>query len=218
MAATTLRIFWVLGAMCTGVFLHAQTDTSVFNYFLKDRNLMVPAIVVEGDTIPVVILDEVLLVASSEPTFVSDEARKKYYQLRRKVIKVYPWAVKAAMAKDTLDARLARAKNKRERKRITKEYQEELEQKFEPELRKLTRSEGQILNQLVYRETGITTYDLISEYRSSWTAFWYNVTANYYDISLKKKYDPESDPQDKLVEQILQRSFRLGLLAERKKK
>ena len=195
-----------------------QADSTFINYMLKDRSKVVPAIIVEGDTIPVVILDEVLLVSSSEPAFTSDEARKRYYQLRRKVIKVYPYAVKAAVAKDTLDARLGRAKSKRQRKKLIKDYQEELEQRFEPELRKLTRSEGQILNQLVFRETGITTYDLIKEYRSGWTAFWYNVTANYYDISLKKEFDPESDDQDKLVEQILQRAFALGLLQERRRK
>ena len=75
-----------------------------------------------------------------------------------------------------------------------------LEEKFEPELRELTRSEGQILSKLIYRETGITVYDLIREYRSGWSAFWWNTSANWYDIDIKQPYQPSLNQEDRLIE------------------
>ena len=50
-----------------------------------------------------------------------------------------------------------------------------MDDEFSAELKKMTRTEGQILVKLIHRQTGITMYDLIKEYRSGWKAFWYNV-------------------------------------------
>ncbi len=169
--------------------------------------------VIEGDTIPWDVLDEVLII--STPTFDNDEARRRYYILRRKVIKVYPYAVLAGDKLDSLNLRLMNVSNKRKRKKLIKNYQKFLEEKFEPELKKLTRSEGQILAKLIYRETGITVYDLIKEYRSGWSAFWWNASAHWYDIDLKEAYNPSLNQEDRLIEIILLRAISNGLLHER---
>ena len=204
--------------------LLAQLDTpdatatadSIVDYVLRNKDRSITdAIIIDGDTVPMVVLDEVLFVA--KPTFGSHEARRRYMILKRKVYRVYPWAVLAATNLDTLNARLNRMPSKRKRKRYVREFEEYLEESFEPDLRKLTRSEGQILCKLIYRETGITAYDLVKEYRSGWKAFWYNVSANWYDISLKRTYEPELDDEDKLIENILQQAFRTGILKEREK-
>ena len=65
---------------------------------------------------------------------------------------------------------------------------------------------------LIHRQTGITAFDLVKELKSGWRAFWYNTTASMFDISLKEEYDPESNQEDFLIEDILQRSFRDNLL------
>lgn len=200
--------------------LKAQKDTtsrslkdSLVSYVSKNREGIMDAIIVDGDTIPLMVLDEVLLV--NEPTFDSRQARHRYYILKRKVIKVYPYAVIAGNKLDSLNLILAETKGRWERKRLTKEFQEYLENNFEEEIVKLTHSEGQILSKLVSRETGMTTYELIDEYRSGWNAFWWNVVANFNEISLKTPYKPGEDEEDKLIEAILRRAFAEGRLEER---
>lgn len=189
---------------------------SIVNYVLKNKDRgITEALIIDGDTVPKVILDEVLFIP--KPSFSNNEARRRYLILKKKVYRVYPWVVLAATNLDTLNARLNRIPSKRKRKKYIKEFQEYLEEEFEPDLRKLTRSEGQILCKLLYRETGITAFDLIKEYRSGWKAFWYNVSASFYDISLKKEYDPEHDDEDRLIENILLRAFNQGILDEREK-
>ena len=71
----------------------------------------------------------------------------------------------------------------------------------------LGREEGRILIKLVHRQTGETMYELIKEYRSGWKAFWYNTTANLFEISLKEEYNPFEIKEDYLIEDILERSF-----------
>ncbi|MFN3952342.1 MAG: DUF4294 domain-containing protein [Thermaurantimonas sp.] len=193
-----------------------QTQDSVLNYIYQNKGNRQHALIIDGDTVPVWILDEVLFI--STPAFDSEEARRRYYILRRKVYKVYPYAVIAGDKLDSLEFRLTLLQSNRDKRRFIKEFQEYLEKEFEEELKKLTRSEGQILCKLIYRETGITAYDLINKYRGGIRAFFYNVTANFYEISLKKEYKPEEDPEDKFIENILQKAFAEGILMPRQKK
>lgn len=214
-----MRYFLLLTVFVLGaVKASAQSDTtdlqdSLIQYASKHRKDIMDAIIVSGDTIPLMVLDEVLLV--DKPTFGSREARWRYEILKRKVIKVYPYAVIAGNKLDSLQLLLKETKGRRPRKKLIKSFQEYLENRFEEDIRKLTHSEGQILSKLVFRETGMTTYDLITEYRSGWNAFWWNVVANLNEISLKTPYRPRDDEEDKLIETILRRSFIEGKLEER---
>ena len=169
--------------------------------------------VIEGDTIPWVFLDEILIV--DKPTFTDVEARKRYLLLRRRVMKVYPYAKAAGERLDSLNLNLAREKSARKRTKYTKRYQEFLEQRFEAELRKLTRSEGQILCKLVYRETDQTVFQLVGKYRNWITAVGWSVTGSWFDINIRKEYDPVGNQEDVLIEKILRRSFAMGDLTER---
>ena len=91
-----------------------------------------------------------------------------------------------------------------------------MEGEFTEELKKMTRTEGRILIKLLHRQTGLTAFELIKEYRSGWKAFWYNTTASMFKLSLKSEYHPEDSALDFLVEDILQRSFINGSLEEQK--
>jgi hypothetical protein len=173
-------------------------------------------IIIEGDSIPktAIDLDEVMLLHKLE--FDSKKDRIRYLILRRKTIKVYPYAKLASERLDSLTKRLKTITKKRQRKRYTKHVQKYIEGEFSEELKKLTRTEGQILVKLIHRQTGRTAFDLVKELRNGWRAFWYNTTANVFDIKLKKEYDPWNDKEDYLIEDILQRNFQSGRLERQK--
>jgi len=204
-----LRGIAVIIFISTSIGLFAQFDTSR----IIDSRIVRPYTIIEGDTVPWDILDEVNLI--STPTFDNDEARRRYYILRRKVMKVYPYAVLAGDKLDSLNLNLDKINSNKRRKKYIKEYQTFLEEQFEPELRNLTRSEGQILSKLIYRETKMSVYDLIKEYRSGWSAFWWSASASWYDINIKRPFEPDKNEEDRLIENILLRAFMQGLLTER---
>ena len=83
---------------------------------------------------------------------------------------------------------------------------------FEDKLKKLSRKQGQILVKLIHRQTGTTTYELITNLKSGWKAFWSNTTAKLFDINLKLGYSPAEVNEDFLIETILDRAFDSGRL------
>ncbi len=213
------RLLFTLLLSCFMAVLWAQPDSSksqpgLIKYLSKADNKLMDAFIINGDTVPIMVLNEVLFI--DKPTFDSEEAMRRYYLLRRRVHKVYPYAVIAGNKLDSLNLLLAGIDGKRKRKKYIKNFQEYLEDRFEEKLKSLTRSEGQILSKLISREANITTYELISTYRSGWNAFWWNTAAAFYDIDLKIPYNPEGIEEDKLIESILNRGFADGSLTERK--
>ncbi|MCB4809109.1 DUF4294 domain-containing protein [Tamlana sp. 62-3] len=173
-------------------------------------------LIIKGDSVPQtsINLDEVMLLHKLR--FDSREERIRYLILRRKTIKVYPYAKLAAERLDSMSARLATIKKTSQKKKYTKYIQKYIENEFSEELKKFSRTEGQILVKLIHRQTGITAFDLVKDLRSGWRAFWYNTTASMFDISLKKEFDPLNEKEDYLIEDILQRNFQSGRLEPQK--
>jgi len=168
--------------------------------------------IIKGDTIPREHIDLAEVILLNKLEFNSKEDRRRYLILRRKTRKVYPYAKLAAERLTTMTERLKTIEKKRDRKRYTKRIQKYIEEEFSEKLKKFTRTEGQILAKLIHRQTGRTAYELVKELRTGWRAFWYNTTANLFDISLKEKYDPFVNKEDYLIEDILERSFQLNIL------
>lgn len=174
---------------------------------VKQDTTQVHYMIIEGDSIPVttVDLDEVFVLPHLY--FEDRDARIRYLILRRKTLKVYPYAKLAAERLEALQDRMANLKRRSDQRRYAKIIQRYIEDEFSAELKKLTKTEGQILVKLIHRQTGKTTFELIKELRSGWRAFWFNNTANLFDISLKREFSPINEEEDYLIEDILQRAF-----------
>jgi hypothetical protein len=183
------------------VAISAQVDP------VKQDTTQVHYMYIEGDSIPIteVELDAVLVLPNLK--FADRNARIRYIILRRKTLKVYPYAKLAAERLEALQKRLNELERKRDKKRYSKIIQKYIEDEFSVELKKLTKTEGQILVKLIHRQTGKTTFQLIKELRSGWRAFWFNNTASLFNISLKREFSPINEEEDYLIEDILQRAF-----------
>lgn len=177
-----------------------------------DNDTISDYIRIEGDTIVKgsIGLNEVLLLPKRP--FNNSQEIRKYLILKRKTLKVYPYSVMASKRLKSLNSRLLIIKTKRERRRYTKMVQKFLEDELTPELSKLTKSEGQILIKLIYRQTGVTTYNLVKNLRNGIKAFLYNTTARFFDLNLKTEFQPEIVLDDYYIEDIIQRSVRDNLI------
>ena len=172
---------------------HAQTDS-------------VPMVILPGEKTPQpsIGLDEVVVYQPVQ--LKSYEEMKKYMLLRRRTLKVYPYAEMASKRFTTMKERLERMDNRRKKKRYAKLIEKYLEGEFKEELKKLTRAEGQILVKLIHRETGITTHALVKTYRNGFRAATFQFTAKLFDIDLKTEFDPTKVEEDLWIEDILLRS------------
>lgn len=167
---------------------------------------------IDGDSVSSIELSEVRL--REKLVFNSRKERIRYLILKRKTKKVWPYARLAAERLVTLDKRLSSIEDKRKRRRYAKMVKRYIEEEFSAELKKLTHTEGQILIKLIHRQTGESAYELIRRLRSGWSAFWFNTTANLFEISLKTEFKPETVSEDFLIEDILQNAFTWERLEE----
>ena len=207
-AGSKIGVKVLLAFLCSLMMQAKQIDT--LSMTTESNSLLLGQLVVDGDTVPWSVLDEMLFVA--KPTLSDFQARRNYYILMKKVGRVYPYVREAALRMDSVNIQLEGIDRRRQRRKYTKSYQKYLEERFEPELRKLTRSEGQILSKLVYRETRTSVYQIIKTYRNGLSARFWSMTAWWYDIDLKRPYDPENDAEDQLIENILLRKLISGEL------
>lgn len=173
-------------------------------------------IIIEGDSIIRSSIDLGEVYVFSKLKFPDRKSKLRYYILRRKTIKVFPYAKMAADRLTELNDSIGKIKKKRHRKKYTKKVQKFIEEEFSAELKKLTRTEGQILVKLIHRQTGATAFDLVKELRSGWRAFWYSTTAKIFDISIKEEFHPENVHEDYLIEDVLQRAFATDRLERQK--
>ena len=161
---------------------------------------------IEGDSVFKKEIDLKEVVVYKPVIFADNQERLDYFVLKRKVLKVYPYAKMASERLAKLNERLEKIKSKIRKKKYTKMLEKFLQEELTAELRKLTRTEGQILVKLIYRETGITAFSLVRELRNGFRAFTYNTIAKVFKISLKEKYDPLNVREDLFIEDILRNS------------
>ena len=201
----SIQTFFIL----VPIFVFSQIDKNNNQQKIDTTNYYY---IIKGDSIPREFIDLEEVILLNKLQFTSKEDRRRYLILRRKTRKVYPYAKLASERLISMLERLKTIKRKRNKKKYTKRVQKYIEEEFSEKLKKFTRTEGQILAKLIHRQTGRTSFELVKELRTSWRAFWYNTTANLFDISLKEKYDPYKNKEDYLIEDILERSFQENIL------
>ena len=82
-----------------------------------------------------------------------------------------------------------------------KDIQKQLFKDFEGAFREMSISQGAIMLKLINRETGITAYALIKDYKGGITAGFWQGVARLFDNNLKSEYDPEGT--DRNLEELV---------------
>ena len=180
-----------------------------FFFFLQEKKYkdLDVLIMIKGDSIPSESIDLKEITVFPWIEFKNIEDKIKYYIIKRKTLKVYPYAILASKRLTELNKRLPLIKTRAKKKKYTKIVERFIEKEFSKELKKLTRTEGQILIKLVHRETGKTVYKLIKKLRNGFRAFSYSSLAKLFNIYLKEAYDPINIVEDAMIEDVIKRAY-----------
>lgn len=168
---------------------------SVFSQNLKYLDY---DILSNGDTIFSDDLNEILVF-----DFNNDDEKRYYILLKRKVKKVFPYALKAKEILSEIEDSSLQIKRKRKRRKFIRKKVNQIKKNYEESLKKLTMSEGRILVKLIYRETSLTTYNIVKSYRGRFNAFFWQTMAKLWNNDLKTIYDPSAVREDYLIENII---------------
>lgn len=171
---------------------------SLWAFPQEQEKIFVIGNVVDDDTIAVVLLKEVNIYSWRVLTR-SEE--RKLTKLMKNVKIVYPYARLAGIKLVEYEDVLMQAADDKERRKIMKQVEDELEAEYGEELRNLTVSQGKILLKLVDRETGESSYDLVTDLRGEFRAVFYQAFARIFGLNMKIRYEPNGE--DREIENIV---------------
>jgi hypothetical protein len=166
-------------------------------------------------TVPAKIYDGELLPASTmEYTWVRRpmppgmrRRLEEWTRLRNAVYVTYPYARKAGLIINEMNAKMALLSSESERKAYLQSREKDLRKQFAQPLEQLSIYQGKILMKLINRQTGNNCYDIIKEYKGGFDARLYQTVAFFFSSSLKQPYDAKGD--DQAIESIVQEIERM---------
>ena len=142
------------------------------------------------------------LILPDHQVYTSDnEFLKKWNKTKFYVRSVYDYSKIASSMLEGFNDTLDLLSNNRIKKRYLKRANKMLKNEFGDEIKKMSINRGTHLMKLIYRNTGLTTYDIIKLYRGSGKAFWFQTLCLVNGQNLKKEYDPEGE--DYLIEKAV---------------
>jgi len=168
---------------------------------LKAQQIVVPATVVHGDTLPHLNLEEVNVFGKKLNKRQYHRYTQRQERLEYNVRKVYPYAQIAARKIREIDTRISTVSDRKKRKQIIKEEYGEMMKTFKKPLMKLTITQGRILIRLIYRETNNSAFAHIKEYKGSVNAYFWQSLALLFGNNLKADYEPYGKDAD--IEEIV---------------
>lgn len=172
------------------------------------NKLMSFAAILDGDTIPLVKLKTVKVIAKW--SLLTEREIRKNQKLIRNVKKTLPYAKEARRRLQELENEMAGMSPKK-RSEYIKKVEKDLLDEFWDDLEHLTISQGKVLLKLVDRETGSNSYTLVADLRGKFRASFYNTFARMFGFNMKERFDPKHNKNDDLLERVA-RSVELGKL------
>ncbi|CAI8156395.1 MAG: hypothetical protein CL830_02710 [Crocinitomicaceae bacterium] len=137
-----------------------------------------------------------LEITASSADFVKKWNRTKFY-----VKSVYDYAKICSAMLTTFEDSLSKIEGKYSRKRYLSSCNKTLKKEFGNEIKEMSIKRGVYLMKMIYRSTGLTTYEIIQKYRGGGTAFWFQALCLVNGQDLKREYDSENE--DLLMERAI---------------
>jgi hypothetical protein len=167
--------------------------------------IIVPARIYDGELLPANNIQYTYVRAPMPPAM--RRRFEEWTRLRNAVYVTYPYARRAGMIMNEMNAKMALLSSEKERKEYVMSREKELKKEFTKPLEEMSIYQGKILMKLINRQTGNNCYDIIKEYKGGFTARFYQTVAFFFSSNLKQPYDPKGD--DQAIEAIVQEVERM---------
>ena len=156
------------------------------------------AVIIGNDTVACMYLTDFIKYSPLRHRTASEVV--KYNRLIRDVKKTLPFAKDVArIIIETYEYMETLPDHKAKQKHLEK-MEKHLKDVYTPKMKKLTRSQGQLLMKLIDRETNSSSYHIVESFMGSFSAWSYNALAALFGNSLKKRYNPYDE--DQMIERV----------------
>jgi hypothetical protein len=196
--------------MVTGVSAQSTDTTTLPANIPKPEygpydTITVPAKIYGGQLLPANTIEYTWVHAPMPPAM--RRRIEEWTRLRNAVYVTYPYARRAGMIMNEINAKMALLTTEKERKAYINSREKDLKREFTKPLEELSIYQGRILMKLINRQTGNNCYEIIKEYKGGFTARFWQTVAFFFSSNLKQPYDPKGD--DQAIEAIVQEVERM---------
>jgi len=179
--------------------LFIQTGRSQDTIRMELGGVPVDAVVTDGDTVLVSMLDEAVIQPKVKIATTRD--MRQYRRLVYNVKRVYPYAKLAGARFAEVSAHMDSLETRKEQREYIKQIEKEILEKYQEDLKDLTITQGRILIKLIDRETSETSYNVVKELRGSFQAAFWQAVARIFGSNLKTEFGDEAE--DKMINDIM---------------
>jgi hypothetical protein len=164
--------------------------------------IIVPAKIIGNELVPASSFEYTWVTAPMTPA--TRRRVEEWTRLRNAVYVTYPYARRAGLIMNEMNAKLALMNTEGERKTYIQSREKDLKKEFTQPLEQLSIYQGKILMKLINRQTGNNCYDIIKEYKGGFSARFWQTVAFFFSSNLKQPYDPKGDDQaiETIVEEV----------------
>jgi hypothetical protein len=135
--------------------------------------------------------------------------RQEWTRLRNAVYVCYPYARRAGIIMNDINARIVNM-NDKDKKKYIHSREKELKKQFAEPLSELSIYQGKVLMKLINRQTGNNCYNIIKEYKGGFTARAWQTVAFVFGSNLKQPYNANGDERE--IESIVKEVERMHRL------
>lgn len=132
----------------------------------------------------------------------NDTVRYNFNQTKYYVTTILPYLNEAVAMHKEMQYKIANeGMTKKQKRRFLKEKEEALRTKFDAEIKTLNETQGVLLIKLIGRQTGENLYQMLLDYKSTFTATKWLAWARIHGFSLNKQYNPN---EEVLLEKVME--------------
>lgn len=191
------KIFLLLLLVCA----YTKSNSQQSNWGVND-SLIRSAVVFEGDTMEAKVLAGVYVFS-----YGNMRAKAKWTRLRNAVFVTYPYAKRAALILNDVNAHIAGKTDQAFISNYINSREKELKKEFADPITNLSVYQGRILMKLINRETGNNCYEILKQFKGGFSARFWQTVAFIFGSNLKQPYDPKGEDVD--IETIVKEVRRL---------
>lgn len=92
--------------------------------------------------------------------------------------------------------------DEKDREKYLKMMEKELFNQYKPVLKKLSKQQANVLVKLIQRETDQTSYQIVRAFLGDARAFFWQGFGKLFGVSLRGKFQPETNKDDALIDRI----------------
>lgn len=195
-------LFFLMSLFCTVVsFAQNADDYKDVGDPIMPVRVKTGRTIFQKDSIPYVQYQPVYVYPPQ--TFNSAAEWRAYWRLVRDVKRTLPLAKLINETVIETYEYLQTLPNKKAKDEHLRRVERGLKQQYKPRMKRLTFNQGKLLIKLVDRQTNSTGYEIIRAFYGPFRAGLYQTFAVFFGASLKKRYDPEHNPEDHLTERVI---------------